>query len=79
MVHLDQSEQTAAHRATGEDIKVAVLSAYTSACRGSVQTRRRAFELAVRVYSKRHPDLPEASVRQRVARIVCFAEWCRTG
>jgi hypothetical protein len=77
MVHLDLSEGTAARLANGEDIRVAVLSAYTNAARGLEQTRRRAFELAVRIYKERNPAVPEASARQRVARIICFAEWYR--
>jgi hypothetical protein len=77
MVHLDLSEGTAARPATAEDIRVGVLSAYTSAVRASEQTRRRAFELAVRVYRERNSAVSEASARQRVARIICFAEWYR--
>lgn len=77
MVHLNLSEETSAHRATEEDINAAVLRAYTSAARGLEQTRHRAFDLAARVYRERNPSLPETTVRRRVGRIICFAEWYR--
>ena len=60
-----------------ENIKHAVITAYTNALKGPEEMRRSAFKAALRVYRLHHPGISEAIARRRVAQIICFAEWYR--
>ncbi len=50
----------------------AVIAAYKSAIARSRREPGAEFEAAVRAYQARHPEIPSATVRSRVASILCF-------
>ena len=65
-----------AHRLVDDNIKHAVIAAYTKALKAE-DMRHSAFNAALRVYRMRHPGISEHVARHRVAQIICFAEWYR--
>jgi hypothetical protein len=52
-----------------EDTPDAVVAAYKAAVKGSP---REAFDVAVRAYRARHPNVSLPTIRRRVAEIICF-------
>ena len=76
MVDGDLRYDKLADKLAEEDIKHAVIAAYTNALRAE-DMRHSAFNAALRVYRMRHPGISEHVARHRVAQIICFAEWYR--
>jgi hypothetical protein len=68
-----------ARKLAEENTRHAVLAAYTGALKGSEDSRRSAFNAALRAYRMSHPGISEGVVRRRVAQIICFADWYRPG
>ena len=77
MVHGDLRHDNLAHKRAEENIKQAVIAAYTKALKGPEVKRRNAFNAALRVYRMRHPSISEGVARLGVAQIICFADSSR--
>jgi hypothetical protein len=75
MVHADLRDENPARNLAEEDIRQAVIAAYTGALKGSEEMRRGAFNAALRAYRMRKPGISEGIARRRVAQIICFADW----
>lgn len=60
-----------------ENIKHAVIAAYTNALKGTEEMRRSAFNAALRVYRMRYAGICEGIASRQVAQIICFADWHR--
>ena len=67
MVDGDLRYDNPAHKLAEEDIRHAVIAAYTTALRGPEDMRHRAFNATPRVDRMRHPGISEAIARRRVA------------
>ena len=77
MVDGDLRYDKLADKLAEENIKRAVIAAYTNALKGPEEMRRSAFNAALRVYRMRRPGISESIARRRVAQIICFLEWYR--
>ena len=67
MVDGDLGYANLARKLAEEDIQHAVIAAYTNALKGPEDTGCRAFNAPLPVYRMRHPAIPEAIARRRVA------------
>ena len=77
MVHRDLRHDNLAHKRAEENIKQAVIVAYTKALKGPEVMRCNAFNAALRVYRMHHPGISEGVARLGVAQIICFADSSR--
>jgi hypothetical protein len=79
VIREDPRHDNLARKLAEENTRHAVLAAYTGALKGSEDSRRSAFNAALRAYRISHPGISEGVVRRRVAQIICFADWYRPG
>jgi hypothetical protein len=77
MVHGDLRHDNLVHNRAEENIKQAVIVAYTKALKGLEVKRHHAFNAALRVYRMHHPGISEGVARLGVAQIICFADGYR--
>lgn len=75
MVDEDLRYDNLARKRVDDNVRRAVIAAYTGALKSSEAMRRSAFDAALRVFRARHPDIPEGLARRQVALIICFADW----
>lgn len=74
MVQGDPRYDNSALKLAEEDIRQAVIAAYTGALNGPGEMRRSAFNVALRVYRMRRPGISEVIARRRVAQMICLAD-----
>lgn len=79
MIREDPRHDNLARKLAEENTRHTVLAAYTGAPKGSEDSRRSAFNAALRAYRMSHSGISESVVRRRVAQIICFADWYRPG